>query len=161
MSACSSDDVVNGDDDDDGDRTPGDVTLEVSGAVEGECPGEAVFNTLAGAAHFVTFTFDDGEGSGSMTLEGLAGEGNYEIGQTTNEPAKLELTLDDIRDLEGAISGLVLIETGSVTITDFGDNRIEGKFSGTGETGATGNPSVTVAGDFVATCFEAPGLTCQ
>jgi hypothetical protein len=135
--------------------------MEVSGAVEAEYAGTAIYSTIAGgAAHAITITFDDGEGSASITIEELTDEGSYLIGQTTAEPAALEVTLSDVAALDGTLGGFVLIESGSITITNIDDNLVEGRFNGTGETNATGNPELSVEGDFKATCLNAPGVTC-
>lgn len=157
--ACSSEDVVNADEDDGG--SSNEASMEVSGAVEAGYSGTATYHIVAGGLlHAITITFDNDEGRAELGIEEVTDEGTYLIGQTIDEPASLEITLDDVRDLEGAFSGFVLIESGSVTIRDLQDNRIDGRFSGSGETGATGNPVLTVEGEFSATCTDAPGVNC-
>jgi hypothetical protein len=154
VSACGSDEGVDGEDDDD--NRPNNASVEVSGAVDGEFSGTATFATVLGVSHSLTIVLDEDEGTVTMTTFGLSDEGSNPIGDGENPQTwAVVVTLSD---LEASGFTSVALTEGSVTITQLDDNRIEGRFNGSGQTSQ--DETLNIEGDFEATCIDITGITC-
>lgn len=146
------------DDNGDGDGDGNSATVEVSGAINEQYSGTATFASAFGLSWAITIALDDDKGNVIMTVLGAANEDTYQIGEDSEEGlVSVSLTLTDLGEAAGSTSDTAVLTSGTVTITDRSDNRVEGNFSGSGQS-LVNELEINVSGEFEATCF---GLLCD
>ena len=157
VAACDSNDAPGDDDDGDGGNNGG-ATVEVSGAIQSDYSGLATFVTVLGISHAISIVLDNNKGSMVLTAIGPADEGTYAIGEQI-DASIFSVTghLADLEAADGVQAGNFIMTSGSVTISSRSDDRIAGRFSGSGMTLA-GDAQIGLSGEFVARCLASLGL---